>query len=1038
MENNKLLIGVQFVEPENGRSLVFELMVLRDLTLRQLLDGIKYGLAKKGGDGFYSACRRIFDESVSFKDESGLYGKITLTAYNDSISSDRDDRGRFPITENDMGRTLVDIGFISSTRLVFDPARGYRSYEINTKDIIPAFNPAEQKDGGISFPDYNISTRQLYRFDDTPVRIIPPSDPPQKPDQNLFFMLLPTFIMVAVTILTRTLAGSSGFTAVLITALMSVATMVTSVVNFIRGKKKYKKSLADWRGNYEKYINKTIAGILERQQSDTAKLAELYPDVNELFDDKDPHKSVYGVSGNIFSRSQEDHDFLTVRLGISDMVKNCFEIEGSKQERVFSSTSFRMKFDKVSVLMSDDPEYSENEDETYYLANLPHYISEHYRYMKLAPMLFSFKNSGSLGIIAPNSVFSERLIQRTVFDLCFYQSPDDLQFIVLFEPTDDRDKIENAVADYKFLPHFRDLFPDRSQFVFDSANANMVFSAMLNIMSERAAAAAGEGQDIRFPHIVFIVYHEYDIKEHAFAQFLPRTPEEGKPYVNSLGISFIFPKKYKEHLPAYCDHVITFTGDHTAEIIPHEDERQRREFSFNVTPEWQAKLYNTSKILSSLCYSKISQNGKVPSAVSLFELYGFTKNSIDVSAFWEGDNRKNVIETLSVPVGKTESGVTCLDLHEDADGPHMLVAGTTGSGKSETIITYLLGLCMYFRPDEVNLMLVDMKGGGFIKRIGTLPHVVGSVTDVEGDENGTGAEYMLRRFLDALRSEIKRRKILFNSMHVDSINQYIAACRNIESHIKKINNRLRGEDKEPLTETEEQQIRSQAKNDPLAHLVLVVDEFTELKRFSTESNNVDFIGEITTIARVGRSLGFHIILISQNIEGAITDDIRVNSKSRLCLKVATRQASKEMLGSDLAANPSMPGHGRAYLLVGTGSKFEYFQSGYAGAVAEENFELPTEMTEASKTGSYTKFYSSEKDNTDAIRRKKELEAQGKLETQLNAVVGAVKTYYNRNKASYPRVHIIFEKPLPGRIVYENGNIYEERDGRFELMREAEE
>ena len=1039
MENNKLLIGVQFVDPSTGKSLVFELMVLRDLTLRQLLDGIKYGLAKRGEDEFYSACRKIFESSVSYRDDSGLYGNITLTAYNDSISSDKSDRGRFPITEEDMSRTLVDIGFISSTRLVFDPTRSYRSFEINTKDIIPAFNPAEQKEDGISFPDYNISTRQLYRFDDTPVSIVPPSDPPQKPDQNLFFMILPTLIMVAVTIVTRTLTGGRSMIAVLLSALMSVVTLVMSVINFFRMRSKYKKSLAAWRGNYEKYINKIIAGIIERQQKDAEKLSELYPDVNELFDDKDPYKSVYGVSGSIFSRCQEDLDFLTVRLGISDMVNNCFEIEGSKHQQVFSSTSFKMKFDKVSVLMSDDPDYDEEVDEAFYLSNLPHYISENYKYMKLAPMLFSFKNSGALGIVAQNDIFSERLIQRMVFDLCFYQSPDDLQFIVLFEPTDDRDKIENAVANFKFLPHFRDLFPDRSQFVFDSANAHLVFSSMLNIMSERAeAAASNEGMSVRFPHIVFIVYHEYDIKEHAFAQFLPRTPKEGKPYVNNMGISFIFPKNYKEHLPAYCDHVITFTGDHTADITPHEDERLRREFSFNVTPEWQAKLYNTSKILSSLCYSKISQNGKVPSAVSLFELYGFTKNSIDVSRFWDGDSRKNVIESLSVPVGKTESGITTLDLHENFDGPHMLVAGTTGSGKSETIITYLLGLCLYFRPDEVNLMLVDMKGGGFIKRIGTLPHVVGSVTDVDGDENGTGAEYMLGRFLDALRSEIKRRKILFNSMHVDNIDQYISACRSIDPHIRKINNRLKGEDKEPLTEAEEQQIRDQAKNDPLAHLVLVVDEFTELKRFSTESNNVDFIGEITTIARVGRSLGFHIILISQNIEGAITDDIRVNSKSRLCLKVATRQASKEMLGNDLAASPSMPGHGRAYLLVGTGSKFEYFQSGYAGAVAEENFELPTEMIEASKTGGYTKFYSSEKDNTDTIRRKKELEAQGKLETQLNAVVGSIKTYYNRNKANYPKVHIIFEKPLPGRMVYENGRIYEERDGRFELMKEVAE
>ncbi len=345
---------------------------------------------------------------------------------------------------------------------------------------------------------------------------------------------------------------------------------------------------------------------------------------------------------------------------------------------------------------------------------------------------------------------------------------------------------------------------------------------------------------------------------------------------------------------------------------------------------------------------------------------------------------------------------------------------------------------MLFRPDEVNMMLVDMKGGGFIKRLGTLPHVVGSVTDVDGDENGTGAEYMLKRFLDALRSEIKRRKMLFNSMHVDSINQYISACRDIDSHIKKINNTLRGEGAKLLSEAEEQAIRDQARDNCLAHLILVVDEFTELKRFSGENDDVDFIGEITTIARVGRSLGFHIILISQNIEGAITDDIRVNSKSRLCLKVATRQASKEMIGNDLAASPTMPGNGRAYLLVGTGSKFEYFQSGYAGAVAEENFELPMEIIEASKNGVYTKFYRSEKDNLAAKKRKKELEAQGKLETQLNAIVGRVKTYYDQNKQKYPKVHIIFEKPLPNRIVYEGGAIYEEKDGIFELMKEAAE
>ncbi len=1037
MESNKLLIGVQFVDPRNNnKSLVFELIVLRDLTLRQLIDGIKYGLIKKGEDKFYKRCREIFNECVSVTDAGGLYKRITLTSYNDALLSEKVNGVRAAIRESDMKKTLVEAGFISATRIVFDPTESYRSYEINTSVIIPAFNPAQNGKDGFSFPDYNISTRQLSRFDDTPVEIIPPSNPPQKPEQNILMMLLPTVITISVTIISRIMtSGSGSIGMVLVSSIMSLVTVVISVINFIRQNKKYKKDLERWRNEYEEYIDKTISKILERQEKDAAKLDESYPDINDLFDESKPEKSVYGVCGSIFSRCQEDSDYLTVRLGTSDMVENYFEIKGGKRDVIFSSEGFRIKFDKVKLYISDDADYDNKEDETYYLTNLPNHIAEKYRYMKRAAMLFSLRNCGALGIVAPNSVFYERLIQRMVFDLCFYHSPDDLQFIVLFEPTDDPDKIESCISNFKFMPHFRDLFSDRSQFVFDDVNAGMVFSSMLSVMGERSAMA---GQGVHFPHIVFIVYHEYGIKEHAFAQYLPKKPEPGKLYENPLGITFIFPKVYKEHLPAYCNDVITFSGDHTAKIVPHDDDLLAREFNFNISPEWNAKIYNTSKILSSLCYSKISQNGKVPSAVSLFELYGYSKNNLDIGKLWDSENRINVIETLSVPIGKTENGITCLDLHENFDGPHMLVAGTTGSGKSETIITYLLGLCMYFRPDEVNMMLVDMKGGGFIKRIGTLPHVVGSVTDVDGDENGTGAEYMLARFLDSLRSEIKRRKILFNSMHVDSINQYIAACRSIDSHIKKINNRLRGEDKPPLTEAEEKAIRDQARDDCLAHLVLVVDEFTELKRFSSESNDIDFIGEITTIARVGRSLGFHIILISQNIEGAITDDIRVNSKSRLCLKVATRQASKEMIGNDLAASPTMPGHGRAYLLVGTGSKFEYFQSGYAGAVAEENFELPMEIVEASKSGVYTKFYRSEKDNTDAIKRKKELEAQGKLETQLNAVVGAIKTYYNKNKDKYPKVHIIFEKPLPAKIVYRDGKIYEEKDGKYEVVREVKE
>jgi S-DNA-T family DNA segregation ATPase FtsK/SpoIIIE len=369
----------------------------------------------------------------------------------------------------------------------------------------------------------------------------------------------------------------------------------------------------------------------------------------------------------------------------------------------------------------------------------------------------------------------------------------------------------------------------------------------------------------------------------------------------------------------------------------------------------------------------------------------------------------------------------------------MLVAGTTGSGKSETIISYLVGLCIKFRPDEINLMLVDMKGEGFVGRIGDLPHVVGKVTDVDGDDGGMGAVYTLKRFLNSLTAEIRRRKVLFKKMSVDSIDKYIFACNNLEKHIEDnlseeivgngktvaqvLAERATGNPKDNEKTIREiipkskrlREMSRVSKEEKLTHLILVIDEFTELKRFSNENSDIDFIGEITTIARIGRSLGLHIILISQNIEGAITEDIRVNSKSRLCLRVATRQASKEMIHTDLAASPSMPGNGRAYLLVGTGSRFEYFQSAYSGANASSSDDIPVTITEASKTGKYDTFYYSVDDNETL----KEVSKQDRR-TQLSVIVSGIKSFYKERGCCKP--HIVFQPPLPKKAIYTNGTV----------------
>ena len=924
---------------------------------------------------------------------------------------------------------ICDLGFITSTILIFDSTGYYNaSGMIETGGIEPAFNSLYSTE--MIYPEYNISTRLLYKFDDSSVKIISPSNPPVKNDRNLLFVLLPSLFSIVALLLVRIFlmnsSGSSGLTMVLLSVSMGLVGLVTTIISWVRQKKEYKKNLESWRSQYENYINLTIKRIHDRQASDVKKMKELYPDVKYLIK---KNQDCYGLD-HVFSRSQQDEDFLSFQLGISNDVESKFSILGDSKEEIFSSANFIFNeasdgTDTVSLYLNDE---SPKDIVTDNLCNLPAYVANHYKHLNNAPLAYSLKDKSVLGIVDNNlgkSAFSraEYIISRMIFELCYYHSPDDLQFVMFFNEKEDQKAIDDVIKDYKFMPHFRGLFSDKSQFVFDKNSAGKVLSSLMKIMTERKESGDSEKSSLsNRPHIVFIVYDEHGLKEHAFANFLPKVPE-ADAVSDNFGLTFIFAKKYKEYLPEYCDDVIDI-NERDNKLTPRNNILNKKSFTIdrigddNWTVNYSEFRKNASdayKFYSSIYYAHIAQNGKVPSSVGLFGLYDNDLENISsiIKANWGLEDSKRSVDitsSLSVPIGKTETGTAFLDLHEKYDGPHMLVAGTTGSGKTETVISYLLALCIKYRPDELNMLLVDMKGGGFTKRIGKLPHVVGSVTDVEGDENGTSPEYMLRRFLFAMKSEIKRRKLLLNKLHVDSVDAYIQASRDLIA-LKKAYEK--GDAAKSWTK-ESELLYDVAIENPLSHLILVVDEFTELKRFSNDSD-LDFMGEITTIARIGRSLGFHIILISQNIEGAITDDIRVNTKSRLCLRVATKQASKEMIGTDLAASPSMPGNGRAYLLVGTGSKFEYFQSGYSGVSADDT--VPIKITLANKVGEYTVFYQSDKDNTDQKKNREELKKQGLLKTQLEVAVNAINSVFEENKEKITEhanevPHMIFRKPLP--------------------------
>lgn len=1066
MKNNEIMISARFVSETIYDELSF--LVLKDISLKAFIESIYYGLKKVPNYGDHFELLETYLKTR--KELQVLYnskGDFNVIDFTEEI----DDKRIFDMK-------LDELGFVTSSCILF-------TTEIKVTPLA-LFDRIEssyilQSDNSL---EYNISTRRLNVIEPSVIEIIPPNELPQKDKSSLLDVIIPTVLstggMLGARYLIMMFAPSSssmGNTMLLMSGAMGIVALVTSLYNYMKQRKTYKSDVAEWKNNYENYIHRKINTINEWQTSDIKYLNSVYPSMSTLFD------NIAEINSVIFSRSQNDNDFMKISLGTSGEVKPLFEIKSETKENIFYDIYYKKYGDRIKILLptkADEKrrkkltpaELAAEDSNKYLLTDLAYNFANKgadskdnneligFNYLRSdddskPPLLLDLKSCGALGVISNDAETSKNFIQHIILELAYYHSPEDLQFVFFFDKEENASKQTAILQNYKYLPHTNELFDGISQFVFDKDGSGIVFGQLLSIMNERSKTKnednEAENSNQKITQIVCVVFYDYDIKETGFSKFLPEVPKEGEPYTNSMGLTFIFIQPIKDKLPKYCGNIVDIDKDNvngrksslrynilsreTLNVLSEGNDDKTKANDTDKLIEYKhfqneyifdEKRYRENfnlafKQLSAIYYTRIAENGKVPSMVTLFELYGYNLEKIQsgkvkdsILENWKSIDKNDVTKNLRVAIGKKENGPMYLDLYEKADGPHMLVAGTTGSGKSETVITYLIGLCMKFSPMDLNLMLVDMKGGGFSDRLGNLPHCVGAVTDTAGEDEGTSAAYMLKRFLESLNAEIKRRKLLLSSLGVDNVDSYIRALRVIKQ-IKELDSNSQDQELvEKLKKKLNEKQRSVLDKDlnefsPLSHLVLVVDEFTELKRFSSESSDIDFIAEITTIARVGRTLGFHIVLVSQNIEGAITDDIRVNSKARICLKVATKQASKEMIDSPVAAAPTMPLNGRAYLLVGTGIRFEYFQSAYTGANKNLNIEAPVVVTQVPNSGKFNgDFYSSKRDN--AIERKRN-EHINEHDTQLAYITNTIIDI--SRDMDKPRQ--IFLPPLPGKI-----------------------
>ena len=264
----------------------------------------------------------------------------------------------------------------------------------------------------------------------------------------------------------------------------------------------------------------------------------------------------------------------------------------------------------------------------------------------------------------------------------------------------------------------------------------------------------------------------------------------------------------------------------------------------------------------------------IPTSCRLAELLPHSTSVI--SKRWSANGGR---PGLTVPIGLGLEGVRTLDLQND--GPHLLVAGTTGSGKSELLRSLAVALALSYPPDRINFIFVDFKGGSGLGPLTGLPHCVGMLTDLSSHE--------LERALQSLRAEISFREASLAAVQAPDLTSFRATPAGRAS--------------------------------PLAHLVVVIDEFRMLVEEAPES-----LRELMRIAAIGRSLGIHLIMATQRPQGALTADIRANVTTSIALRVQSEMESVDIINSKAAAGISVDTPGRAYLARGTEAPLE-FQAG---------------------------------------------------------------------------------------------------------------
>ncbi len=564
-------------------------------------------------------------------------------------------------------------------------------------------------------------------------------------------------------------------------------------------------------------------------------------------------------SRSLWNRRPEHSDFLDIRVGTGDIP-------------VQANITFPQE--QIDLTGNDDPMIEKLNE----VKNKP-------RILKDVPIMLQLSQYYSIGI-SGEPYLTDSFVCQMLIQLALHIGYDELKLCII-------GKLPPSLEKLAWLPHNWDDQKNVHYFARNKDELGKILPVFDSVLRDHRADGNRTFDNDTIKKVVVFLITDPSLAQSGMVTRLLFEKKYNKVHVISVA-------EHSRNLPRRIDMAIGLKPEQGRMLW--QENNDRTTIDFHSDPSVLPQLNELVSIMANTRLDLQEEMYTIPDMISFLSMFNVNNVAhLNIIARWRSSDP---MHTLAAPIGLCEDGNTCfLDLHEKSDGPHGLVAGTTGSGKSEMLMNYILSMAVCYSPQELSFVLIDYKGGGMAKAFENLPHTAGIITNLDGNE--------INRSLLSIQSELERRQRVFAET------QEKVGSRNIDIY------------------KYQKYFRDGKVDQPMSHLVMITDEFAELK-----TQEPEFLQQLIRAARIGRSLGVHLILATQKPAGVVDDQIWSNSNFHICLRVQDTRDSQDVLKCEDAAH--LTKSGSMYKQVGYGEVLIKAQSGYTGADYEpDSVSLPS-------------------------------------------------------------------------------------------------